>query len=66
MTETNRAAVGLASGFLLIGGHAVTSALLSHQFRAAIFALTTAVCVLVISSVERSAVAKTPRSRGDI
>ncbi|HYN85387.1 MAG TPA: hypothetical protein VER32_09050 [Pyrinomonadaceae bacterium] len=60
MSEMNLKSAGLANGFFLFGGHAVSSALISHQHDVAILStLTIALCVLILTGVERLTVAKT-------
>lgn len=54
MLELNRKTAEVIAGFFLIGGHSVSSALLSHHFGAAITsALTIAACVLILAGVQR-------------
>lgn len=60
MSEINLSTADIAKGFFLFGGHAVSSALISHQHDVAILnTLTIALCVLIMKGVERLTVAKT-------
>lgn len=52
MLEINRRLTEMTVGFFLIGGHSVSSALLSDHFGAAILnSLTVAACVLILVGV---------------
>lgn len=54
MLELNRKVADVIGGFFLIGGHSVSSALLSHHFGAAVTsALAIAACVLILAGVQR-------------